>query len=673
MSHELSPEQRKELLDDFYAECDEQLGAVRSLLAELSTHKPGEAALPTTLEALFRNLHSIKGNSTIVGLRVAEELAHAAEDYLRALTRSTAKLSEAGLDILHQTSNRLEQIVGAHRTNQVLPAIDDLLVRLREIIASSPPANAAPPIAAPAPATPPSPPAGASVSATEKMSAARGRGLHVWQCSFAPTKELDARGVNVAAVRARLSEAGEIISAAPNVRGKGSMSFDFVVAFTASPDPATWGQDGVVLSPLHAPSSPPSPPKEASESRGPADQASTLFVAPSHIVRVDLGRLDDLMRIAGELVIHRSRLEARINEQRGDQSGLKEVNLSLSRSLKELRAAITRIRLVPLSEIFARMPFVVRDLSRESGKKVNLVTEGQHTEVDKYLVERLKEPLLHLVRNAFSHGIESPAERAAAAKPTEGTIHLAARPSGDSVLIEIRDDGRGVDATRVVDRAKSMGLAVPDRITDATVLRLLCTPGFSTRDEADRASGRGVGMSVVYETLRELGGQLTMDSTPGKGTLFTLRLPLTLSILDTLIISVGPHICAIAQGSVSELLQLDSSVVRTIGATEIIPYRDGVLPITRLHSMFGVTKPSSPTLSVVVVASERGSTGLVVDKIHSQREVVLRPMKDPLIAVPGISGATELGDGRPVLILDPITITNGAVRPLNPAESARSA
>jgi two-component system chemotaxis sensor kinase CheA len=315
------------------------------------------------------------------------------------------------------------------------------------------------------------------------------------------------------------------------------------------------------------------------------------------------------------------------------------------------------------------MPFVVRDLSRESTKKARVVLEGHQTEIDKYLVERLKEPLLHLVRNAFSHGIESPKERTAAGKPKEATILLQARSEGESVVIQIRDDGRGINAAAIVARATSLGLQIPHKVESAEVLKILCTPGFSTRDEADLAAGRGVGMAVVANTVRELGGTLSLESWPGKGTVFTMRLPLTLSIAAAFIVSIDEQRCAVPQGSVDEIMQVDATEIRKINQTEVVPYRGGLLPLMRLREMFGLPSQQNGPVTFLVLRSDRGATGLVVDRIQGQREIVIRPLSDPLLRVPGISGATELGDGRPILILDPIAITQGVVRPTDDGES----
>lgn len=653
MSSDFPAALRAELLDDFYAEADEHLGNIRTQLATLEASLGRTASDPVALEALFRSVHSLKGISAMAGLRPAEQLAHVTEDYLRQLTTGTLTLTAPGLELLVATTQSLEQIVSAHRLHHTAPDITELVSQMAALTATG--ASKREGTASPA--------AIAKAASGVHLEALQARGLAPWRCTFLPSRELDQRGVNINSVRARLGAIGEIVRATPSVRPGGVMTFEFVLAVRDIPtDLAAWERDGMFLHALEASADVPA--EEATGPAAPSAAASpSLFIAPSHIVRVDLSRLDELMRITGEMVIHRSRLEERIGQAAGDTSAISEVSQSLARSLRQLRAALTRVRLVPVAEIFARMPFVVRDLARESGKRARLVLEGQQTEIDKYLVERLKEPLLHLVRNAFSHGVESPEERVAAGKSAEATIVLRARVAGEFVLIEVRDDGRGVDRQQVVDRAGTLGIAVPEPLDAAGMLKLLTTPGFSTRAEADRAAGRGVGMSIVHSTVRELGGSLTLETTPGRGTGFTLRLPLTLWIAETIIVSAGDQTCAVPQAFVDEVLQVDESVVRRIERTEVIPYRDGVLPLVRLGAMFGAPGAARPLLSVLVVNSERGSTGLVVDRVHTQREVVVRPMPDPLLQVPGVSGATELGDGRPILILDALAITSGVVRP----------
>lgn len=658
MSEGFSPELRRELLDDFYAECDELLTAVREGLTQLEAGKGNSAGDPRVIEALFRSTHSLKGISAIVGLTTAEELAHGMEEVLRALSKGQTRVTDELVDALLASAQRLEKIVSAHRQEKPMPATEDLLRLLRPWISS---VKTESPVSASAEPTPVN-----EEQQADPVEAAKAKGLILYRVTFAPSAQRDRQGLNVNSVRQRLGQLGEIIRATPIVRGKGVMVFEFMVGVReVPPDFSSWTADGIEFAPI-------APEPVAPVPAALADEVSeTLSLTPSHMVRVDLARLDDLMRIAGEMVIQRSRLEDRLQQMPEAQGGgLVEINRALGRSLREMREGIARVRMVPIAEIFARMPFVVRDLVRGTDKKVRVALEGNQTEVDKYLVERLKEPLLHLVRNAIAHGIENAAERTAAGKPAEATVTLRARSAGESVLIQVRDDGRGVDAKTVVARAKTLGVAVPERLDAAAVLAILCAPGFSTRDQADRAAGRGVGMDVVANTVRELGGTLLLDTQLGAGTEFTLKLPLTLSIANAIIVTVGDELCAVPTSAVEEIIQVGVTDVRTIKKTEVIPYRGGLLPFVRLRKMFGAPPAEATLLTLLVVSGERGATGLLVDRVRSQREIVIRPLSDPLLRVPGISGATELGDGRPILILDPNAITRGVVRPPNSTDAA---
>jgi two-component system chemotaxis sensor kinase CheA len=268
-----------------------------------------------------------------------------------------------------------------------------------------------------------------------------------------------------------------------------------------------------------------------------------------------------------------------------------------------------------------------------------------------------------MVRNAFSHGVETPERRVAASKPEEATIELRASTSADSVIIEVRDDGKGINRNAVLQQAKKFGLEIPETVDDAAILRILCSSGFSTRDDADRTAGRGVGMAVVAGTVRELGGSLTMESEEGRGTRFTLRFPMTLAIAETLIVTAAGQTCAVPQNIVREILHTTEEQIEKVNGIEAIAYRSGVLPIVRLAGLFRLTSAPRVKMCVLVITSERGSVGLLTETILGQREVVVRALRDPLIQVPGISGATELGDGKPVLILDGAALTSKNVMP----------
>ena len=385
------------------------------------------------------------------------------------------------------------------------------------------------------------------------------------------------------------------------------------------------------------------------------------------------------------MVISRARLEENLRYlsdklPASELRTMQEINLVLERQMRDLRESVMRVRLVPIGEVFARMQFVVRDLVRASEKEVNLEVSGQETEIDKLVVERMMDPLLHLVRNAVSHGIETATERLQAGKPPGGKIALRASTVGETVAIEIEDDGRGVKGQKVLEKAVERGL-LPEKdkasSEDSTsILELLCSSGFSTREEADLTSGRGVGMAIVKNTVQELGGLLTLNTKPGLGTCFTIQLPLTLAIADALIVKVRDQIFAIPQSSVVEVMDVEPDKITVLENNEIIFYRGHVLPILRLERLFKYnakrqeTKPetqfpnsSSPipkkqgrnTISVAIVGNNLNglnACGIVVDKFVGLREIVVRPLTDPLVRVPGITGATELGDGRVVLILD---------------------
>jgi two-component system chemotaxis sensor kinase CheA len=471
-----------------------------------------------------------------------------------------------------------------------------------------------------------------------------------------------ARGVRVDTVRALLAGAGEILEAVPRVTADGAIAFEFTLA--ATPDEATlaaWRADGVAVERL-AEANPSASEPAAVEAAADADVPAAAPLAPSHFVRVDLARLDELMRNVGDLVISRAqlgdtlaRVEAAIPA--GEWRAIQENGIAIDRQLRTLREGIMRVRLVPVGEIFRRMPFVVRDLARETGKRVRMELQGQSTEIDKFLVERMMDPVLHLVRNAVSHGIETVEERVAAGKRPEGTIVLSAATAGDIVRIDIADDGRGVDPEVVFARARAAGLPVPAGTPDAaTLLSLLCAPGFSTRDASDRTSGRGVGMSVVAAAVEQLSGTLRLETEMGTGTRFVIELPVTLAITDALVARVGVETFAVPQGSIREVIAVPQSALVQVERNEMTPHRGSALPIVRLSRLFGLADSAGDRLHVLVVGTGAAALGIAVDRIVGQREIVVRAIGDTLARVDGISGATDLGDGRVVLILDPAVL-----------------
>ena len=625
-------------LADYFAECEEHMTAIHQALLSLEGSIGAARPDPRVLEELFRGYHSLKGLAGMVEDRDAEALSHEMESYLRALRDGDAVLSSVGVDALIDGTRTLEQAIAARQRREAPPNAAAVLATLKALARE--PGQALTPSSTPDIASP-----------------------SQWSCVFTPSIELSNRGITVNTVRDRLSAAGTIRRATPQVHPDGSVQFHFVIngPFDQTVTGA-WRDDGMICAVTDD-----APPIEE-DAAPPLLQEITTNQA-THYVRVDLVKLDDLMRMIGDMVICRARLtdalaKAERHVPAAEWRTIQESAAALERQLRDLRDGIMRVRLVPVGEIFRRMPFVVRDLAREADRRVHVVLSGQDTQIDKFLVERMMDPVLHLVRNAVSHGLEPAAERIAAGKRPDGRISLSARATGEVVTLEISDDGRGVAVDQVEARAHKAGLAVPRRgdLDDDALLDLLCAPGFSTRDEADRVSGRGFGMAVVRKTVHELGGTLRLASTPGQGTRFTIELPLTLAITDALITTVGSQTYAVPQSAVREVIEVDLGEIRALQSAEVIPFRGEALPVVRLARTLGITADERSRGHALVIGSGAAAVGLLVDRVLTQREIVVRSTVDPLLNVEGIAGATDLGDGRAVLILDVVALTRRSAR-----------
>jgi two-component system, chemotaxis family, sensor kinase CheA len=623
-------------MDEYFAECEEHLVEVRASLLTFESRLGSGDAPGAVLDDLFRSFHSLKGISAMADMREGERLAHELESFLRALKAGEARLSPEGLDALIAGTDAFERLVTARRSGQSPPSIEGPLERLAALAM---------------------PGGSATVASTDaRPHASPDRRMRV---TFTPSPTLVARGVKVDTIRERLRSIGEVEQAAPRVLEGGHIVFDFVVATGDEGALGRWRDDGLTFEPMPA-----EPDRSPAPEVAPARTTATF-------VRVDLARLDDLMRHVGDMVVTRSRLTDALDRIEGlvppaDWQQIADHGDRLERQLRSVREGVMGARLVPVGEVLRRMPLAVRDLARDTGKAVRVEMTGQDTEIDKLLVERMADPLLHLVRNAVSHGIEPPAERAAAGKPPEGTIRLSASAIGSAVLLDVRDDGRGLDSDAIMVRARGLGLAPADGDTP-DLLDLICAPGFTTRDVADRASGRGIGMEVVRRTIRDLGGTLDVESVPGQGTTFRIALPLTLAITDALLLAVGDRTFAAPLGAVREVLEVDEATVTRLESNELLVHRGATLPIVRLQRTFALPAAPRPRRHAMVIGTGPGAFGLMVDRIEGQREIVVKAISDPLVRVGGVSGVTELGDGRVVLILDiPWLATHVRGRATNP-------
>lgn len=618
-----------DFLDDYFAEAEEHLAVIRRalLILEQSVGQPRHNA--GNLEELFRSFHSLKGIAGMVDHRETELLAHELESYLRAIRESDVVLTAAGMDTLIKGAGALEASIAARRGGHARVDTVSLAGALHALAIDQ---------------------AGSATEAPAPVAAAN------WSCIFTPSAQLIARGINVDAVRSRLRQVGEIVSASPMITAQGAVAFQFAVQGVLTDEQASaWQNDGMICTAVTTPVAI----DAAAEGAG---ATGSGILSSGHFVRVDLARLDELMRMIGNLVILRSRMSDTVasSERRlpaAQFRALQDDAEAIERELRELREGVMRVRLVAVGEIFRRMPFVVRDLARDSGRSVNVAISGHDTKIDKFLVERMIDPVLHIVRNAVSHGIETPAERQAAGKPPAATLKLGAAASGETVVIEIADDGRGIDAARVRERAQQAGLPVAaGPIDNATLLELISAPGFSTRDESDRISGRGFGMNVVREALQELGGSMQLETTRGQGTRFTIELPLTLAITAAMLARVGDQVFAVPQAAVREVAEIDAAAIHALQGGEIVEFRGAPLPVVRLARILGCAEVPQDRFHAFIVGTGATAVGLIVDRIVGHREIVVRTTADPLIRVDAITGATDLGDGRAVLILDAAAI-----------------
>jgi two-component system chemotaxis sensor kinase CheA len=372
----------------------------------------------------------------------------------------------------------------------------------------------------------------------------------------------------------------------------------------------------------------------------------------SSTVRVDAERLDQLMHYMGELVLHRTQVEALAAD--ADVPGLSQAMQNLTRTSHALQAMVMQVRMIPVEAVFLRFPRLVRDLSTKLGKQVDLDLVGKETELDRTVVDALGDPLVHLVRNSLDHGLEPPAERVAAGKPATGALEISARHAGGNVVIELRDDGRGVDAAKVARKAAERGLIAEDAVEGmdtARAIELLFHPGFSTAEVTSDVSGRGVGMDAVRTTIRELGGEVLMTSEPGQGTVSQIRLPLTLAIMAALLVEVDDRAFAIPLDRIERTVRLADHTVRSVAGSRMLVLRDGVLPIVDAAERYGGS-PAHDAGYAVVVRGATGSLAVTVSTLVGQRELVTRPLPPEVAENSALTGAAVLSDGQIALIVD---------------------
>ena len=673
----------------FLQECEEGLASAEAALLSI---KAGEHD-QETINTIFRAVHSIKGGAGAFGFAALQSFTHHFETLLDKARDGELVLDATLTELLISAFDVLADHVAAIRGDGATPDDAAMITALRDALTARPSA-AAP--AAPAD-TGLSFDLGAMMAELNQPSADDAATDEEWEVVLAPTAgDLVNGGEPLLMMRELIDMGGRIVeietdSVPPidafdpeaayltwTLRLPGTIDeatlrepFDFIADAAsvriarAAPLPdvpdfepaaevveaATPVCDNIVpitaarRAPSPAPK-PAAPPASASEAKAKAASGATI--------RVDLDKLDRLVDLVGELVITQSMLSQRLLSSSATRV---EELADLDQLTRELQDSAMVIRAQPVRSVFGRVPRIVRELEASTGKRVNLEVEGEATELDKTVIERIGEPLTHLVRNCVDHGIEAPADRIACGKPAEGRLRLSAEHRGSRIVISVSDDGRGIDRERVLAVAVKRGIVAPDaKLSDEEIDQLIFAPGFSTAQQVSNISGRGVGMDVVRQNVQALGGRITIHSTPGVGSTFALALPLTLAIVDGMIVSVADQTYIIPLTHVVESLRPERGAVQSTGfGNRVLNVRGAYLPVLGIGEQLGIAdaigEPSEAVL-IVVETEGLGTAILMVDQIIDQRQVVIKSLETHYQQVEGVAGATILGDGRVALILD---------------------
>ncbi|MBP2303505.1 chemotaxis protein CheA [Azospirillum picis] len=657
-----------ELRATFFDECSEYLLRNEELLASLRGGMGG-AEERETLDAIFRIAHSIKAGAAAFGLPLLADLTHHLEAVLDRLRTGRLALDEVLLGLLLQSGDALAAQVDAARSGigGNAGSVHAMIERLSGIAMQEP---AVPPM--PSLSAPRTVPAGvlrrwairfrpiAYSGGNEPMLIIRalarlGRLVSTLDLTqlpdieqFDPTEPVLAWRIELETIHpeADIREIFEFVEDEADILIEQVEGVERAAAPAADPLPVPAEPPQRALADFPAPPAPQSPVHEAAQGSGKGS------------IRVDLDRVDRLVDLVGELIITEAALAQVCQElDPRAQRRLAAVVKGLGLHSRNVQDAVMAIRMQPVKSIFARMPRMVRDLATRLGKNVEIATVGEMTEVDKTIIEELADPLTHMIRNALDHGIEPPADRIAAGKPPCGTITLSAENKGGRIIIRVEDDGRGIDRARVLARARSLGLVPPDAAPSSEeVDALLFAPGFSTSDTVTDVSGRGVGMDVVQRNIQRLGGRVTVQSEPGRGTGWTMSLPLTLAVLDGMLVRTGGELYVIPLANILDSTRPKPADVReVVGHGTMVYLRGDWLPLLRLGDLFNLpTARRAPSQGIVVrvETDTAGTIGLLVDELLGQQQVVVKPFEQNFTHVRGIAATTILGNGRVCLILD---------------------
>lgn len=599
MANDIDLDEMKEIIDDFLVEADELLHSLDTNLVKLES-KPNDLDL---LNEIFRAAHTIKGTSSFLGFEQVTNLTHKMEDILNKLRKAEMVVTPTIMDLLLESLDILKVLISnVHESNFEEIDLTEIIGKLIAVQESQPGAPTA---------------------------TAKAEPVTVLQPK--PLTELAGTPITV-------SEALKSTPQAPPIEAQ-----------VASPVESTTGGAKATIK------------KGAPDGKKPTGDQT---------IRVDVDRLDSLMNLMGELVLGRNALVQTVgkfvNEDANTQhvEQLNQAAASLNYITTELQMAVMKMRMQPVGKVFSKFPRLVRDLTRDNGKQIELIMSGEETELDKSVIEEIGDPLVHIIRNSCDHGIEMPDARTAKGKPAKGTVALAACQEGSNIVIRIKDDGKGLDVAAIRDKAVERGLATRvevDKMPDKEVFRYIFEAGLSTAKVVSDVSGRGVGMDVVRTNIEKLNGMIELDSKVDQGTTITIKLPLTLAILQGLLIDSDKEVYILPLSSVIETVKTAQSDVSYINRKPVLRLRDEIIPIINLGQALGRTKSGlvlaeKPYIVVVGLADQK--IGINMDRFLGQEEVVIKSLGSYLGTTEGIAGATILGDGRIRLIIDLIGLFN---------------
>ena len=711
MTH--SPDERgAELRELFFETSQELLQALNEEALRLEK-KPGDEEI---VRGIRRTVHTLKGDSAACGLRELSELAHQFED---ALSLEGTATQTAVAEIAFAAADVFADMIAAYRSGSKLPSTKSLSKKIHDLTA------------VPATATRrtkkvtgkatgrtsgarTSAAKGATSRTTEKvehwteyeklaMTKAQASGLAVYHVvvKIDPHCAMPIAGRQL--IHNALGGVGQLLAVRPDAKSPaasklvefvlassqtveqitakgqiptiaGEVTVELLLAPEAITEPVASGVESAVAELASAVAGP-----ETLAVPAPVTETSGVHITPENLLRVEASRIDSVLNLVGELIIGKSMLQQALNEfsKRYPKELLRgkfaDAMAFQARVLNDLQRSVMKIRMVPVDQLFRRFPRMVRDVSRQCGREVELVVSGHDTDLDKGILDAIGEPLTHLVRNAVSHGIEPPEERRKAGKAPQGIIRLNAYHHGNQVIVEVTDDGRGIDVQKIRAKAIELGLTTADeaaRLTEAETLDFIFRPGFSTAEQVTEVSGRGVGMDVVQSVMHRLKASISVETRPGQGTTFRLKLPLTLAIIKALLFWVEHRLYAIPLNAVLEIARTFETEVHQVDNYEVLQLRNQVLPLLRLGRPVAEGDRKSKLFVLVITVGER-KYGLIVDALEGEEELVIKALDDQTFSTDLVSGASILGDGRVVLILNLPAVVEHVAR-WRPQETGQS-